>query len=51
MPQNLRECPHCEKRKKNRRGDAYEDPKRKQKKLQVRVEDSHGSESDRSTSD
>ena len=38
-------------RKKNRCGDAYEDRRRKQKKLRVRVEDSHGAESDASTSD
>ena len=35
---------------KNRRGDAYDDRKRKYKKLQVRVEDSDGSESDGSKS-
>ena len=48
---NIFECPYREKRKKNRRGDAYEDQRRKQKKLQVRVEDSDGTESDASTSD
>ena len=46
------ECPHRDKkRKKNRREDAYEDRRRKQKKLRVRVDDSDGTESDVSTSD
>ena len=45
------ECPHREKVKRNRRGDAYEDRRRKQKKLRVRVDDSDGTESDASTSD
>ena len=44
-------CPHREKKKRNRRGDAYEDRKRKQKKLRVRVEDSDWTDSDVSTSD
>ena len=36
------QCSHCKKRKKNRRGNVYEDRKRKHKKLRVRVEDSDG---------
>ena len=40
------ECPRREKRKKYRRGDAYEDHRIKQKKLRVRVEDSDGTERD-----
>ena len=46
------ECPHREKKKKrNGRGDAYEDRRRKQKKLRMRVDDSDGTESDASTND
>ena len=45
------ECPHREKGKRHRRVDAYEDRRRKQKKLRVRVDDSDGTESDASTSD
>ena len=45
------ECPHREKKKRNRRGDAYEDRRRKLKKLRVRVDDSDGTESDVSASD
>ena len=45
------ECPHREKKRSNRRGDAYEDRRRKQKKLRVHDEDSDGTESDESTSD
>ena len=44
------ESPHREKRKKNRRGDVYEDRRWKHKKMRVLVEDSDGTESDGSTS-
>ena len=45
------ECPHREKRKRYKRGKSYEDRKRELKKLQVRVDDSDGTESEVSTSD
>ena len=45
------ECPHREKKKRNRCGDVYEDRRRKQKMLRVRVDDSDGTESDVFTSD
>ena len=40
-----------QKSRTNRLGDAYEDRRRKHKKLRVRVENSDGSESDGCTSD